>query len=264
MLCFAVAFVVLALPPAGEPQPVSAELETEITRIIKKAEIARFERFDGKRYLKSFTTDARWVYGRRAVPDVHDFILDRKAYETRVQWNSWLKSDGQHRVYFRSFELEKIDNEVVVEAEIALFFPTGRSREARRYRLKRKGRQWRIRHTRIWPLWLSKGTMPVDYTDEYWLDADEEAENNLKAPDNEIKIRVSKLANAYWLKAAHAMLKEATTKKPQSAPTWAMRAEVAESIGEMDDARRSAKKALKLDDKVEISPTLRRVGRRRR
>ena len=95
------------------------------------------------------------------------------------------------------------------------------------------------------------GLFPVDYTDDYWLTADEEAAKSLKNTEMELKSRLNSLVRAYWFKSAHKMLQEATKKTPDMPRAWAMRAEIAQSIGLLDDAEQAARMAIKLDKNMQ-------------
>lgn len=254
-------------PAAGEPpaQPaVDADAEEELLRALRRAERESFEHHDVERYFSVFAPDAVWRDGRREVADEHDLEVDRATRRAQLERRYRAGTTGREQVFFRDVEVERDAGRVVVSMTQRRVHFAGRDTARLRYVLaKADDGAWKVTEVRRWPLRdFVQGIVTV-YDDAWWLKADEEADAVLANETVDPMGKVASLVTARRLKQALEVARAATEARPQEADLWRVRADLALSVGRLDESRSAVARARKLSPTVELPLHLQEDARAR-
>lgn len=249
--------LVLALctPALVSAKVVDAE-ERRLAKQIKEAEREGFQRCELDTYFNIFTPDAKWTFGRRAVPDAHDYTLTTAAHRGQLEGRWKEGPSGKERVFFRSLEVSLTGESGTAEGELVRHFFGGSERLGRLYRLVKRGEHWRISAVRTWTLQTAFGADLRVYDDEYLLSRDEAAEKAKENPKLPFVERISRMVAAGWIATAYSIAVEALERKPKDVEALRARAQLAFSLGKLRDARRTAKTLRRLDPTIQLAPGL--------
>ncbi len=254
-----------AEPGPGEPpakptaKPTTeADAEEELLRALRRAEREGFEHHDIERYFSVFAPNAVWREGRREVADEHDVVADRATRRAQLERRYRASTTGREQVFFRDIEVERDGARMVVSMTQRRVHFAGRDTARLRYVLAEvEGGGWRVTEVRRWPLRdFVQGIVTV-YDDEWWLKADEDADTARASETVDSMGKVTALVTARRLKQALEVARAATEARPEEADLWRVRADLAFSIGRLDESRSAAARAAKLAPTVELPLHLR-------
>lgn len=254
----------IAGPTAGEaPAKPAAEADAEeaLLRALRRAEREGFEHHDIERYFSVFAPTAVWREGRREVADEHDVELDYATRRIQLERRYRAKTTGREQVFFRDIEVERDAGRMVVSLTQRRVYFAGRDTARLRYVLARaEDGGWKVIEVRRWPLRdFVQGILTV-YDDTFWLKADESADSARANETVDSMGKVTALVAARRLKQALEVARAATEARPEEADLWRIRADLAFSIGRLDESRSAAARAAELAPMVELPLHLREAA----
>ncbi len=249
---------VIALFFVAMAAPAAADEAEAVSRLVKRAERAGFERHDVKGWWRAMAKDVARTTGRREVPDAHDYTLSGKALREvhRLRWRR--AATGRTRLYFHDENTSVEGGAAVYTAEVSHHFFGGSEVTRRRYELKRVKKRWRITKVRIW--WVRQNTAGEveDFDNDFWLDADAKVEDLRKEKVTSLEAVLAGLVKARRLKEAYQATVDETKRESAKANAWIARANMALELGLLDDARKALRRARKLDPLVDVPEMLKK------
>lgn len=245
-----------AAPPVEGAAAAEADAHELLLRSLRRAERELFEHNDRERYLAVFAPSAVWIEGRRAVADEHDVRFDRATRATQLERLHRIGSTGHEQVFFRDTEVEPDGKRLVVSTTLRRGGFNGADTVRQRYVLESVGGEWKVVEVRRWPLRDISQGVAIVYDDERWLSLDEAADKALADDAVSTLAKVNALLSAHRTGQALEVARAATQKAPRVAETWRLRAELALTVGRLDESRTAADKAKALDPATPLPPTL--------
>ena len=226
--------------------------EAGVGNAIKKAERAGFEQHDMDGLLRHMRPGAPWVVGRTAVPDAHDVVMSQKAVSKLLRL-SYSGPPGTRRVDFLKTSVALDAEPPTAELTQSRQSPGGRVLMRTAFTLVRDAQGWGVAARREWPLEEHTGPMPTLYDTGYWLDADLAVD---QPTTDTLAERFGALMGARrYAQLAHEA-KALVAGGITDSQIWAFWAEATFRLGDLDEARRLARIAIKKGGTPRMPPEL--------
>lgn len=216
-----------------------ALVEAEVVRALKQSERLAFEEHDLGAQLRHFAKDARWITGRRAVPDAYDVVFDLKAARAVLALDLGDAPAGGRLDFMKTEADLEADPPTVRFVEVRKFHG-GRSLVGVRFVLRTTARGWAIAERRQWDLEERTSVIPTLYDDAYWLDADAVID---QPGTDSARERLDALMAARRYGEARALAKRLLDGPPPHGDWWGFLSQAEFRLGNLDAARAAGLKA---------------------
>ncbi|MCB9547361.1 MAG: hypothetical protein H6706_16140 [Myxococcales bacterium] len=248
------AFTLLLAPPLADDAA-----QVRVVKAIKESERAGFERHRLPAHLDLYTRDAVFVRGRGEAPGPYDVQMTRAQAQALLALEYAAPPSRTDRLFFEEPEFDAAGTPPTVTLRISRNFFGGNDVISRRYTLRQEGGRWRVSAVRTWPIEEHVADSDITFNDAFWaqVDAIVDRQGTFELVE---KLEDYRYARRY--REAWTLLVQMTARADATAADWSQRAAYALRLGDVDDARASARKALALDALADLPPLLRGMSKK--
>jgi hypothetical protein len=214
---------------------------------------AGYERGDLAKAMEPWGDDGKLVRCRGEKPGKYEYSLDRKRLEAVRRLIYSGLTVGANKLTFESPLVEIQGDKAELRVMTVVKFgdsDDNMQRHSEIYLLRRTASGWRIYECRSWPVEVRKGDKTIDYDSTGWKELDASVEAAEKEGD--IPKLVEALRDARRHVEAHKASQKLTAREGAPAADWVSRGWLAAFAGDVNDATKAFREAVKLDPDARV------------
>lgn len=238
--------------------PAVADDASDVRDVVFDALRAGFERGDLAAFMKCFADDAKLIEGREEKPGKHDHTLSRKQVEGLMRLAFADLPEGGFKVTFASPRVEVTGDKAELRVMTTIQWDEDgeeKDRQSEIYLLRRTADGWRVYENRFWMVESVQKDKTIDYDAKGWKTLDAIVAEAEKAGD--LNKLIDALDDARRVVEAHRVAQKLTASDGATADDWVRRGWAAAEAGDLDDAMKAFREALKLDADAVVPSVIR-------
>ncbi len=238
--------------------PAAADDAADIQEVVFDSLRAGFQRGDLAAFMKCLADDFKMIEGREEKPGKSDHTLNRKQLEGMMRLVFADLPEGGFKLTLASPRVEVRGDKAELRVMTTVQWDEDgeeSDRQSEVYLLRRTADGWRVYENRFWMVESIQNDKTIDYDAKGWktLDAIVEAAEK----EGDLGKLVEALGDARRVVEAHKAAKKLTARDGATADDWVLRGWCAADAGDLEDAIKAFREALKLEPDSPVPSVIR-------